>query len=426
MAMYIKKIRLENIRCFPELTIDFESPGASILISGNNGDGKSTLLRCIAIGLCDETSAAALHRELPGDLVRHGTRDGRAVIDITLVDQSGLHHRITTFIRSENVFEKVYQNVSIDEAPVRSKEAPFPWENIFVSAYGAGMRTGGASDFRDYVAVDAVYPLFKYDATLQNPELAFRRLTTPSRDTDGLTHDRDMNRYADEMGDYLRDILRHVLSLNADDDIVLTSTGLEIKRGDDHFELSSQGDGHQATITWILDLLSWWMIYLKLKQEQTGIQQKQVRGIVLIDEIEQHLHPSWQIKIMELIRDKFPYVQFITSTHSPLVLSSCKDMVIHSLYNGKHEITKAHGWLAEDVYHIVMKMPTSRSGSIQKLSKEYESLHLRSFTGELKATEKERMKSLKQTLETTLPGTDPLGLLTELRILSKDIGRKNK
>jgi hypothetical protein len=314
----------------------------------------------------------------------------------------------------------VYQEVTVGELPVRSKEAPFPWENIFVSAYGAGMRTRGSSDFGEYVAVDAVYPLFNYDVSLQNPELAFRRLTMPRHDTpESMLDYEHQNRHTDEMSNYIMDILRHVLSLNPDDDIVLTNTGLEIKRGDDYFELSSQGDGHQATTTWILDLLSWWMIYLKLNHAQTSIQQKQVRGIVLIDEIEQHLHPRWQIKIMELIRDKFPHVQFITSTHSPLVLSGCDNMAIHSLYNGKHKITRAHGWLAEDVYELMglrsTRSPSFRSETLEQYARLDEKQLQKK---ELTPTESEKLREITERLR-FLPGNDPLRLKIKLDNIRK-------
>ena len=75
--MYITKVKLSNIRCFKELTIDFDSVGSSVVIAGDNGAGKSALLRSIAMGLCDQNSAAALLRELQGDFVR---RDRKSVV----------------------------------------------------------------------------------------------------------------------------------------------------------------------------------------------------------------------------------------------------------------------------------------------------------------------------------------------------------
>ena len=83
--MYIKRIFLKNIRCFDELEINFDKNGYSALILGDNGDGKSTLLKSLAIGLCDESSAAGLHRELPGELVRkHSKHPGIITIELKI------------------------------------------------------------------------------------------------------------------------------------------------------------------------------------------------------------------------------------------------------------------------------------------------------------------------------------------------------
>ena len=48
-------------------------------------------------------------------------------------------------------------------------------------------------------------------------------------------------------------------------------------------------------------------------------------GIVLIDEIDSNLHPKWQWRIVEALTKTFPNVQFIAATHSPIIVSSCKN-----------------------------------------------------------------------------------------------------
>ncbi|MGN1142857.1 MAG: AAA family ATPase [Oliverpabstia sp.] len=50
----------------------------------------------------------------------------------------------------------------------------------------------------------------------------------------------------------------------------------------------------------------------------------EVKGIVLIDEIDMHLHPKWQWNIIKALNTTFPNVQFIITTHSPIVISSAK------------------------------------------------------------------------------------------------------
>ncbi len=68
------------------------------------------------------------------------------------------------------------------------------------------------------------------------------------------------------------------------------------------------------------------LIYSFLKSLRPTIEEKAVAeapGIVLIDEIDAHLHPSWQQKIMPILTKRFPNVQFIVSAHSPLLVAGC-------------------------------------------------------------------------------------------------------
>ncbi len=48
-------------------------------------------------------------------------------------------------------------------------------------------------------------------------------------------------------------------------------------------------------------------------------------GVVLVDEIDLHLHPNWQWKVVDALKNTFPNVQFIVTTHSPIIVASCKE-----------------------------------------------------------------------------------------------------
>ena len=86
--MYISRVLIENVRCFEKLELEFDLSGNSppwAMIVGDNATGKTTLLRCIAIGLCDESSAASLLKESEeGYNRRRGKKD--AEIDIMISD----------------------------------------------------------------------------------------------------------------------------------------------------------------------------------------------------------------------------------------------------------------------------------------------------------------------------------------------------
>lgn len=72
--LYLKKVTIENVRCFEKLEFDLTAPEGEPrmwgVVFGDNGVGKTTLLRSIAMGLCDEASAAGLLREIYGETIR--------------------------------------------------------------------------------------------------------------------------------------------------------------------------------------------------------------------------------------------------------------------------------------------------------------------------------------------------------------------
>lgn len=358
--MYIKRLEIKNIRCFENIIIDFNNLGSSLLILGDNSNGKSTILKCLAIGLCDESSASALLRELPGEFIRRKPGEKfvkkrtEGSITVTLQDIDRSIYRLHTRIISGTLFERIYQdklqkldneNGSIVET---YDQDDFPWSKIFASGYGAGSRTQGTADFRHYLTVDAIYSIFKPDIPLQNPELVIRRLVEAARNYGIEEQHKDVilnnkinfkeikDRFvaseyrANEMLDGIKTILSGLLKLENEDCFVLSKSGIEVSGSWGNAEIGELGDGYNATITWVLDLLSWWFIR---KSSRGGYRINDIRGIVLVDEIEQHLHPSWQREILSLLHIAFPKIQFIISSHSPLCAAGTAD-----IKSGKYQI----------------------------------------------------------------------------------------
>ena len=397
--MKIAKLRLEKIRCFEKLTLEFN--GKSALLVGDNGDGKSTVLRSLAMGLCDDSSASALFRDLYGESVQRGSEEGTIEVEL---ERNTARYRTVTKISALPAFERVDQklySIPGGEERVSLNQAKFPWDEIFAAGYGPGVRVRGTSDYDYYLAVDALYPLFVYDKPLQNPELVIRRLVAPR----GERHD------STEVLDRLTTILRNILQLESSDKIQLTKVGIEVNTGQGLHPLSSLGDGYQSVVTCVLDLLSWW--YLRAPSDLTD-----VGGIVLIDEIEQHLHPRWQRNILLLLTQSFPNVQFIATTHSPLVASGCEHIPVHRLNDNDHAIVKPFGWRAEEVYEM-MGLPTSRAEFFARMLQEYQRMdYKRLKRGEFSSAEQERFENLRGRLE-QMPGTDPIRLATELDTLAR-------
>ena len=178
--LYLSHVHLRNVRCFNTLDIELGGPGIEPagagwnLILGDNATGKSTLLRSIAMGLCDEASAAGLLKESDEGYIRRGETKATIVISLHDPNTPSKKFRITTEVRSDEKGRGIFAD------RVRQKTNPpgtgFPWETLFVSGYGAGRGVTGTGDISSYSAIDAVYNMFNYSEGLQNPELVILRL----------------------------------------------------------------------------------------------------------------------------------------------------------------------------------------------------------------------------------------------------------
>jgi predicted ATP-binding protein involved in virulence len=83
----------------------------------------------------------------------------------------------------------------------------------------------------------------------------------------------------------------------------------------------------------------------------------ETEGVVLIDEIEMHLHPAWQWKLLKVLQETFPKVQFIISTHSPIVLSSAKNATLYLMKtpNDVSVLNNVYGYSVNDILTISQK-----------------------------------------------------------------------
>ncbi|MEN5045385.1 AAA family ATPase [Pseudomonas koreensis] len=89
-------------------------------------------------------------------------------------------------------------------------------------------------------------------------------------------------------------------------------------------------------------------------------------GIVLIDEVDLHLHPKWQRSLIRQLGETFPNCQFVLTTHSPLVISDAKDVLVYVLNDGElHEHNGLYGLDANQVLLEVMDTDI-RNSDVQK------------------------------------------------------------
>lgn len=294
--VYVTRLEISNIRCIPHLAIDFpEGSDRWVMFLGNNASGKTTLLRSLALGLCNALDAAAMIKDIPGNVLQEGASEGFVEVHMRR-SLDGAELRIRTSILRDP--ESGSETIQQDKTPARG----FPWNDIFVCGYGTQRSAQARSSSDHYSPLNALRTLFSDQASLQNPEVVLLRQSRTER----------------------RLIEQRLLSvLMLDESVSSISSGdegLTVRGPWGTTPLFSLSDGYRSTAQWVIDYIGW-QIHADRFDFDNGS-----GGILLIDELEQHLHPRWQRQIVQRLRRQFPTTQIFSTTHTPLVAAGVVDL----------------------------------------------------------------------------------------------------
>ncbi|MGE0885346.1 MAG: AAA family ATPase [Blastocatellales bacterium] len=399
--MYIHSLKIKNLRCFEQTELTFQYPGRQQddppqlpninLLLGNNGAGKTTVLKAIALG----TLAPILPQSglVPYWLVRQTTSPNgagkRAEINANLV----LHSQDTGEKPTDSdaiwpmkiMIERIrnYESLLALPPPVYSKEGSF-WPRMFEDQSSAFLVLGyGATRRVEYP--EKLDPsarrrsrLLRYDrvAGLFESQISLIPL--------GLW----LPQFREKKPGRYKQVVHLVSSLLPEG---ASFTG-EFVDGEYLFEVeglktvfSALSDGYQSYIGWIGDLL-----YHICMGARSGKRLVDNRGIVMVDEIDLHLHPEWQRSVIARISEALPNLQFIFTTHSPIVTGSLNReniYVMETTETGasvvKQYDEQVYGLSAEEVLlSSYFKLRTTRA---EPFVDELKELSVRAGKGDLKA-----------------------------------------
>lgn len=339
--LHIEHISINGVRGFhgPTAASELEFPvpsdgrGSWTVLAGRNGSGKTTLLRTIALALVGPSFA----RNLVPDFdhwVTQGADTGEVTVAIIPgAEDTGSAAGMTSGTpftgallwrqnRAPRGGTRVTgpEDVSDDEIP-RSG----PWaedaSGWFVAGYGPFRRLeGGASQAQRLSMspgpVSRLASLFNEDVSSAEAVEWLKDLHL--RQLEGRSHAGERLAFVTDM---LNDgLLPDGLSVDRVD-----ADGLWVRRGDHTSALSELSDGYRTVTALVLDLVRQ---VFSLEEEgaygysESGVPAVFVSGVVLIDEIDVHLHVSWQKAIGDWLKRHFPHMQFIVSSHSPYVCQS--------------------------------------------------------------------------------------------------------
>lgn len=193
--------------------------------------------------------------------------------------------------------------------------------------------------------------------------------------------------------------------------------------GETQMPLRLMSSGYRSVIGMVADL-AFRMALLNPQLRERAVQE--TPGIVLIDELDLHLHPKWQWKIVEDLKRTFPKVQFIATTHAPIIIASCKEGEIIQLAEHHTEQLEVHssayGWQVEDVLEQVMDSQ-NRAPSVEYKINEVEQLYAKQLEHRLNAREQQKLRQLEKELKLLLPEEDPAVTLAKLNAIEQKLKR---
>lgn len=336
--MYIQRVVLEDLKGFRALDFPFRRPDGRLegwtVLTGDNGSGKTALLKAMALALVGPEVGRALQPSLRGWI-----RDGQEKAEIAVQVKVHEKDKFTTGRRAEQLWAEL--ELQMNGGPEvsmksgnkrrRDKRGPLngPWaENTagwFAAGYGPFRRLYGASADAQRIMsgpgrVARFATMFREDATLLEAERWLRDLSHKS-----LERREREQRLIDQIFALLNDdFLRNGLRVDRVD-----SDGLWLRdAGGTAVTLEDMSEGYRAALALMVDILRQLdQVYggEVLVEENTSGVVVAHPGVVLIDEVDAHLHPSWQREIGFWLKKRFPSIQFIVTTHSALVCQAADE-----------------------------------------------------------------------------------------------------
>lgn len=302
-SAYLDSINISDFFCIKNLTLDGLHDKKEVYFLGENGDGKTLLLQAIVLAMkrsFDYFSKTKIANAL--DLL-----DAlKASAEVADLDKGAL----------ENVFVR----------------------NVFAYGVNRSQVTQAISDsFDEY----GFMSLFDRQKTLVSPTDWLLKLKLDQAETGyrGITTEKAIR----------------LLENLTDNNLKITTKGSTVLFEERGFPIGFEqlSEGYRSVLIWATDLvarLSKQQPHFKTIVYADGSEGYDFKAVVLVDEINLHLHPKWEYQIVRKLRKWFPDIQFFFTTHSPMtVLGASDDAVFYRLYKENGITRISEPYKAEDM-----------------------------------------------------------------------------
>lgn len=359
--VYFLNMSLESVRCFGERqTLDLSDGNGKVsrwtVILGDNGTGKTTLLKCL-VGLeptLIPTSKGtiwfpkkySLHRwnETANRFLFYNfdfKRDANKTFSVSAILCRGNLNAKTVLLITGYYFKDTEGYGHPEESLTET----------IIYAYGASRRMGRGA-LSETKNSDPAVSLFFDDVSLINAEewLLQAYFATQNAKQDERIYFE--NRYEKikmtliRLLEDVRDVRIRTITKSQ------PNPAIEVETPYGWVEMSALSLGYQSLIAWVVDLAS--RLFDRYPDSENPLEEP---AIVLVDEIDLHLHPKWQRTIIQYLTELFKNTQFIVTAHSPLIVQAATDANVvllkregdHVVIHNKKDLDIIQGWRLDQV-----------------------------------------------------------------------------
>lgn len=400
----ISSIKLQNYKCFKDVEIrchkgDGKTSQWTILL-GSNNTGKTNILRAIALVrpiYAPPLKELGVEGFLPAAWSKENTR--------TSFKKPKSDIRITVTLSNEKQWQVEYRNTGTPKYSVTSK-------SHIVLGYGvsrypdqsSSLSIGSSEPCESLFSINS--RLINFEEWLLQLDYASKKLDYASKSNQPVAEKR-LNKIKEVLcGGIFPDITDFKFSTTSELENIV-----EFKVQDGWFRYTDLGFGYQSTLSWVVDLChKLFEAYPDADNPLEG------QAIVLVDEIDLHLHPKWQREVTAYLSKSFPNVQFIATTHSPLVIQSMEEVNLYVLKRiSEDEVSVEHspisdfrGWTVEEILRETMGLEDDIYSDFYNQQRE-------AFEEALDAEDKEQAKQAYEKLLRILHPNNPARRMLELQ-----------
>ena len=313
MNRYIKNIHINKVRHLKDINISLEKDAyPHLMITGKNGSGKTSMLNAMAEYIEEFV------KETNKGIIQTLKKEEEYDPDNILAIEEQLNIR-------EKIYREILEKLSITFENLNTLKQKYQDGNFIIAFYEAHRtikklqepKTPTKPELQDKWGIK------------QTSTQEFLKFLADLKIQEALARNEKLEKDANQIREWFVNFEELLGEIFQDKDLQLhfyyKDYSFKILTKGKEFKFTELSDGFAAVLDIIVDLI------LKMQHKNQLTRAYECEGIVLVDEIETHLHLELQKVIMPLLTEIFPNIQFIVTTHSPFVLSSLSNAVAFDL-----------------------------------------------------------------------------------------------